>query len=99
MNSTKNGEPVLDADTALRIGIEAIVAKFGREVMERNRPYRASLLHGIWAVIGTSDHNRKTEEMRKSLKPGTILVTRGGGAPGAAIASEDGRVLRVNLQR
>lgn len=44
---------VPDAETAIRIAVAIWEPIYGRERIEAERPYRASLRNGVWVVEGT----------------------------------------------
>lgn len=90
--------PVLDAETALLIGLRAIQEQFAPDIVQRHRPYEAVLVHKEWLVVGNPDPDGEAAKRQASLPPGTFISIRGG-APGATISREDGRVLSVSFGR
>ena len=92
--------PVLDAETALRIGLRAIEERFGRVILEKYRPYQAVLLRGEWIVTGNNDLDGSIARLRETIGPDKFISVRGGGgSPDASISAEDGRVLGVGRGR
>ena len=47
--------PVLDAETALHIGLRAIEQRYGPVMTKRHQPYEATLQRGEWLVTGNPD--------------------------------------------
>ncbi len=44
---------VPDAETAIRIAVAIWEPIYGREIIEAEKPYRASLMGGVWVVEGS----------------------------------------------
>jgi len=44
---------VPDAETAIRIALAVWEPIYGREQIERQKPYRATLQNGVWVVAGS----------------------------------------------
>lgn len=92
--------PVLDAETALRIGLRAIEECFGRATLEKYMPYRAVSVHKEWLVLGNNDLDGSIAKLQEAAGPDSFVSVRGGGgAPDASISAEDGRVLSVGRGR
>jgi hypothetical protein len=48
---------VPDSTTAVRIAEAVLEPIYGPTVVENEKPFTASLLHGIWTVRGSTQHN------------------------------------------
>lgn len=48
-----NSGAVPDADAAIAVAVAAWVPLYGRDQIERQKPFRASLRMGVWTVEGT----------------------------------------------
>jgi len=75
---------VKDADAAIKIGEKALMRVFGKEKIESERPFKATLKNGVWTVAGTLYCKDKNGQLS------TMCV---GGVATAKIAEADGRVL------
>jgi hypothetical protein len=53
VNSLVKKGRVDDQDTAIAIAVQAWVPVYGKERIERERPYTAVLKNGIWTVAGS----------------------------------------------
>ena len=99
-NAQAAPKPVLDAETALHIGLRAIEERFGRPTLEKYMPYRAVLIQKDWLVLGNNDLDGSIAKLREAAGPDSFVSVRGGGgAPDASISAEDGRVLSVSRGR
>jgi hypothetical protein len=74
---------VRDADTAIKIAVVVWSRIYGEREIAAEKPYRATLKHGVWTVQGSTP-----EEASK--KPTAV-----GGAAYAEIAKADGRILLI----
>lgn len=52
-NSYTPTGPVRDSQSALRIGEQVLVARYGRATIDSQKPLSASLRNDIWLVTGT----------------------------------------------
>lgn len=92
--------PVLNAETALGIGLHAIEERFGRTILEKYMPYEAVQVRKEWIVAGNVDLDGKIAKLREAVGPDNFISVRGGGgAPDVSISAEDGRVLSVGRGR
>jgi len=66
---------VPDAATAVQIAIAVWVPIYGRESIERNKPYHAELRNGVWFVYGTLPPGMRggTAEAEIAQSDGRIL--------------------------
>jgi len=71
------------AEVAIRIAVAVWEPIYGTSNIERQKPYKAILLDGVWYVEGSLP----------SGPAGTVTV---GGVAVAEIAQRDGKVLRVS---
>jgi hypothetical protein len=74
---------VPDADTAIKIAVVVWSRIYGEREIAAEKPYRATLKHGVWTVQGSMP-----EEASK--KPTAV-----GGVAYAEIAKADGRILLI----
>jgi hypothetical protein len=79
---------VPDSETAVRLGEKALIAVYGKKVIESERPFNAVLLHGVWHVAGTL--------FCKDEKGNVVKDACNGGVAMADIRQRDGRVLWTN---
>jgi hypothetical protein len=77
---------VPDERTAIAIAVAIWTPIYGAEVIAAEKPYRARLVDGVWAVEG-SVHCRI---------PDAPIEECAGGAAEIEIAKDDGRILRVS---
>jgi len=49
--------PVVDSETAIAIAVQAWVPVYGKNQIEREKPYTAELKKGIWTVEGSLPYN------------------------------------------
>src|ERR1700712_1423926 len=70
---------VPDAATAIKIAVAVWEPIYGREHIERMKPFEAKLHDGVWTVTGSLPDDPNLN----------------GGVPEADIAKKDGRILRV----
>jgi hypothetical protein len=82
----KNGF-VPDQQTAIRIAEAVWLPIYGSEIIEGEKPFRATLSKGIWKVRGT---------LKQDFSSGTRTS---GGVAIAEISKKDGRILRVDHER
>ncbi len=73
---------VPDAETAIAIAVAVWNPTYGKEEIESEKPYTATLSNGVWTVEGT-------------LPTGTSGGIVKGGVAVADIAKDDGRILRI----
>lgn len=71
---------VPDAETAIAIAVAVWNPIYGKDKIEKEKPYKAALSNGIWTVEGSLP------------LPGKML----GGVALAEISKDDGRILRVS---
>jgi hypothetical protein len=90
---------VPDEETALTIGVAILNAYYGKELVDRHVPYRAVLMRDSWAVMGTSSADVEVEALRQNLRPGSVVIAVGGGAPEMEISRKDSRVVSLALAR
>jgi len=86
--SKKPHGPVPDEATAVKIAEAALIQVYGKEQIESERPFHATLSSGVWRVAGTvncpgSNGQRFT---------GTVCA---GGVASARISEAKGRVLSM----
>ena len=78
---------VPDEDTAVQLAEKALVTVYGKEEVESERPFKATLSHGVWHVAGT---------LYCSDEHGKVITGRcAGGVATAYIRQSDGRVLKT----
>lgn len=88
-----------DEATALTIGIAILTAYYGKDIVDRFRPYRVASLQENWAVMGTSSAQTEANTKQNALGPDNFLLVRGGGAPEIAVSGRDSQVLSLGLSR
>jgi hypothetical protein len=71
---------VPDAETAIAIAVAVWNPIYGKDKIEKEKPYKATLSKGVWTVEGSLP------------MPGRMV----GGVAVAEIAKEDGKILRVS---
>ena len=74
---------VPDAETAIKIAVAVWEPIYGKEKLEKDKPFHADLRDDIWGVSGT----------------GTSHTLRGGGMVQAEISKSDGKILKIYLAR
>ena len=73
---------VPDKETAITIAIAVWTPIYGKKQIEKQKPYRAKLIDGVWFVQGTLNHSKK------EIKVGGVAM--------AEISKTDGRIIRVS---
>ena len=71
---------VPDAETAIAVAVAVWNPIYGKDKIEKEKPYKATLSNGVWTVEGSLP------------LPGKIL----GGVALAEISKDDGKILRVS---
>jgi hypothetical protein len=77
---------VPDEETAIRIAVAVWTPIYGKQKIEEEKPYRATLINGIWYVRG-------------SLPRPPNGMVRAGGVAEAEINKDDGRIIRISHGR
>lgn len=66
---------VPDGKTAIAIALAVLAPIYGRDVLDSQMPFNATLVGGVWVVTGTLEHGAVggVAEVNISKKTGTIL--------------------------
>lgn len=97
-NVQATSSPVLDAETAMHIGLRAIEQRYGPAMAERHQPYEATLQREEWLVTGNPDPDGEYAKLGEDAGTDTFVLIRGS-APWASVCSKDGHVLASGLGR
>ena len=81
---------VPDEAAALRIAEPALIKKFGKQTIEYERPFKATLLNGVWMVYGTlcCPYGKG----RRTCEPGRC----NGGVAELELRQSDGKILSIS---
>ncbi len=82
---------VPDAATAVSIGEKALAKIYGKQKIDAEKPFRATLSHGIWRIYGTL--------YCKDVNGNVITDACVGGVAIADIRERDGKVLRTTHEK
>jgi len=77
---------VPDSTTAVKIAEAVLIPVYGREKVESERPFNATLENGVWTVTGTL-HCRD--------KSGNVTTECDGGTAEVKLSKADGRIVRM----
>jgi len=77
---------VPDSTTAVRVAEAVLIPVYGKEKIESERPFKATLENGVWTVTGT---------LHCSDGKGGVTTDCDGGTAEVKLSKADGRVLRM----
>jgi hypothetical protein len=77
---------VPDSTTAVNVAEAVLIPVYGKEKIESERPFKATLENGVWTVDGT---------LHCSDGKGGVTTDCVGGAAEVKLSKADGRVLRM----
>src|SRR5258706_3587276 len=77
---------VPDSTTAVRVAEAVLFPVYGKEKIESERPFKATLENGVWTVDGT---------LRCSDGKSGVTTDCDGGTAEAKLSKADGRVLKM----
>jgi hypothetical protein len=77
---------VPDSTTAVKVAEAVLIPVYGKEKIESERPFKATLENGVWTVDGT---------LHCSDGKGGVTTDCVGGAAEVKLSKADGRVLRM----
>jgi len=89
---TMLGVRVPEEAAALRIAEPVLIKKFGKQTIDDERPFKATLLNGVWMVYGTLCCPYKG---RRNCEPGRC----NGGVAELELRQSDGKVLSISHQK
>jgi hypothetical protein len=74
---------VPDEETAIKIAVAVWSPIYGKEQIEKEKPFKATLKNGVWYVMGSLPEPPEGEVVR-------------GGVAEAEINKEDGKIIRIS---
>jgi hypothetical protein len=77
---------VPNSTTAVKVAEAVLIPVYGKEKIESERPFKATLENGVWTVDGT---------LRCSNGKGDVTTLCAGGTAEVKLSKADGRVLQM----
>jgi len=77
---------------ALRLAEPVLIKKFGKQTIDYERPFKATLLNGVWMVYGTLCCPYRGQ---RNCEPGRC----NGGVAELELRQSDGKVLSISHQK
>ncbi len=74
---------VPDEETAIKIAVAVWIPIYGKEIIEKEKPYIATLKNGVWYVTGSLPKAKASERVV-------------GGVAEAEINKDDGKIIRIS---
>jgi hypothetical protein len=81
-----NAGYVPDSETAVKIAEAVLIPVYGKEKIESERPFKATIENGVWTVSGT---------LRCSDGKGGTTTMCVGGTAEVKLSKTDGRILKM----